>query len=529
MSVRHGAAHDEGAPLVLDADNTDYYDETGLPPPHRLSSHVGHSPYAAASPRHSYIDPFSNARSTGSFDLDNPRASLHYPHADAAGMSHQPPSFSFANGGAPGSPSYGRLESSEPVQQWGRSESSTSLATGAQRDRYMQRRELEAGAAAGAGAAAVYGYGEKAGRSGAGPSRRKWWIIGGLVLLVVAVAGTVAGVMVSRNSSSSSKNVAGVVQTSDPNDPSSFSKNPALKQSFWGMCYTPLNSQYPACGDTLPQVIEDIQLVSQLTNRIRLYGADCNVPSYVLNAVKQTKVDMQVWLAVWVPQPADDPDDATYNRQVSEVRKAIEEFGVEHVAGITVGNEYLLNGGPADALITKMAAMRTMLAGMNLGKTIPVGTADAGSMVTTSLGAGSDYVMANVHPWFGGVPVDQSAGWVWSYMANHEPATARLAANVPQLYVAETGWPTGANETRLETLGPAVAGIEELNRFMSDYVCAANRNATAATPDPFSSYFFFEAFDEPWKDALYGGVEAHWGLFTSDKKLKEGLVIPDCS
>jgi exo-beta-1,3-glucanase (GH17 family) len=180
------------------------------------------------------------------------------------------------------------------------------------------------------------------------------------------------------------------------------------------MCYTPLNSQYPACGDTLPQVIEDIQLVcvrklsgpplrlltrsrsSQLTNRIRLYGADCNVPSYVLNAVKQTKVDMQVWLAVWVPQPADDPDDATYNRQVSEVRKAIEEFGVEHVAGITVGNEYLLNGGPADALITKMAAMRTMLAGMNLGKTIPVGTADAGSMVTTSLGAGSDYVMANV-------------------------------------------------------------------------------------------------------------------------------------
>ena len=76
--------------------------------------------------------------------------------------------------------------------------------------------------------------------------------------------------------------------------------------------------------------------------------------------------------------------------------EAIEEFGVEHVAGITVGNEYLLNGGPADALITKMAAMRTMLAGMNLGKTIPVGTADAGSMVTTSLGAGSDYVMANV-------------------------------------------------------------------------------------------------------------------------------------
>lgn len=26
-------------------------------------------------------------------------------------------------------------------------------------------------------------------------------------------------------------------------------------------------------------------------------------------------------------------------------------------------------------------------------------------------------------------------------------------------------------------------------------------------------YFFFEFFDEKWKDDLYGGVEAHWGLF----------------
>ena len=78
-----------------------------------------------------------------------------------------------------------------------------------------------------------------------------------------------------------------------------------------------------------------------------------------------------------------------------------------------------------------MADMRTLLKGMNLSKTIPVGTADAGSMITTSLSTGSDYVMANVHPWFGGVPIDQAAGWVYSYTSTNEPSSATLATNDP--------------------------------------------------------------------------------------------------
>jgi len=38
----------------------------------------------------------------------------------------------------------------------------------------------------------------------------------------------------------------------------------------------------------------------------------------------------------------------------------------------------------------------------------------------------------------------------------------------------------------------------------------------------------FEYSDEPWK-VIFGGVEPHWGLFDSSKKLKPGLVIPDCT
>ena len=43
----------------------------------------------------------------------------------------------------------------------------------------------------------------------------------------------------------------------------------------------------------------------------------------------------------------------------------------------------------------------------------------------------------------------------------------------------------------------------------------------------------FEAFDEPWKvifnDAKTGDFwEPHWGLMDANRKLKDGVKIPDC-
>lgn len=395
----------------------------------------------------------------------------------------------------------------------------------AARERYMARKEAES-SPFGYGAGAVGGAnGSSAESRGCFSGKRKWaWIVGAIALVAV-IAGVAAGVAASKSSSGSK--ASGVVHSAD-NDPSNFDKDPRLKRSFYGMCYTPLNSQYPQCGDGLDAVIEDVQLMSQLTSRIRLYGADCNVPSLVLEAIQKTKVNMTVFLAAWVPQPADDPDNTTWERQMSEVVKAVQKYGADHVDGVTVGNEYLLNNGPEGPLLDKMVQMRDQLKALNLPKTIPVGTADAGSMITTSLAEGSDYVMANVHAWFGGVPVDQAAGWVYSYTSNQEPSSALQASNKPTLYIAETGWPTNANDTASMTYQGAVAGVPELNEYLSTYICQANANITSGGAAADSSrYFHFELMDEPWK-AVYGGVEPYWGLFNADKTFKDGLVIPDC-
>jgi hypothetical protein len=71
---------------------------------------------------------------------------------------------------------------------------------------------------------------------------------------------------------------------------------------------------------------------------------------------------------------------------------------------------------------------------------------------------------------------------------------------------------------------------------MDNFVCQSNSLGV--------KYYFFEFFDEKWKDDLYGGVEGHWGLFyqkfvsrplhnnrtltVSLSKTLKSITIPDC-
>jgi exo-beta-1,3-glucanase (GH17 family) len=58
---------------------------------------------------------------------------------------------------------------------------------------------------------------------------------------------------------------------------------------------------------------------------------------------------------------------------------------------------------------------------------------------------------------------------------------------------------------------------------MEDWVCQALSNGT--------NYFWFEAFDEPWKisfNTKSQNWEDHWGLIDVNRNLKTGVKIPDC-
>jgi len=77
-------------------------------------------------------------------------------------------------------------------------------------------------------------------------SNKKKWIIGGVILGILAIAGIVAGVVVSQTKGKSgssgngnSSSGSGNGTSTDLSNPSVFDKDSRLHKSFWAMAYTP--------------------------------------------------------------------------------------------------------------------------------------------------------------------------------------------------------------------------------------------------------------------------------------------------
>jgi exo-beta-1,3-glucanase (GH17 family) len=264
-------------------------------------------------------------------------------------------------------------------------------------------------------------------------------------------------------------------------------------------------------------------------------GADCNQTALVLEAIKQTKVDMKIYAAIYIPVD----DDTAYTRQKDELEKAIRTYGVDHIEGISVGNEYMLNyvtlnggeGSGVDGAVglaasrnlkTHITETRQMMSDLGFGN-VPIGTADAGAYFNTDLLGAIDFGLSNIHAWFAPTTAAGATEWTNTFFEDQNVTPARAVSNHPTMVIAETGWPTHSNGTATENSGAGPGGeasVANLQTFLDDFICAANR---ASTP-----YFMFEYSDVPWKDIRFGGVEGYWGMFDKNKRLKD-LTLPDCS
>ncbi|KAH7009995.1 glycoside hydrolase superfamily [Ilyonectria destructans] len=428
---------------------------------------------------------------------------------------------------------------------------------------HSDRGRRAAAAAAGAGGAAAAGSLLSAGHSAGGdydtaaprekPSEwlkenqhksKKWkWAVIIIVCLVIvgAIVGAVVGSLLNNkkkgsdggSSSSSSGGGSGESAKDDTAKNGDLGANSAeikallnnadLHRVFPGMDYTPLNTQYPACIHNPPSqnnVTRDVAVLSQLTNKIRLYGTDCNQTQMLLHAIDRLELkDTKVWLGVW-----QDGNETTNARQLEQMWDILAEYGEDPFEGVIVANEILFREEMTIAQLgTILDDVRTNFS--DKGYKLPVATSDLGDDWTSALAADSDYIMANIHPFFAGVTAEEAAGWTYSFWENNNKQFWK--SDKEKNIISETGWPTsggtncGAATTCTEG---SVAGIDELNTFMEGWVCDALTNGT--------NYFWFEAFDEPWKERFNTKGKAwedQWGLLTVDRKLKDGVKIPDCS
>ncbi|TAQ83768.1 hypothetical protein B7494_g7907 [Chlorociboria aeruginascens] len=358
------------------------------------------------------------------------------------------------------------------------------------------------------------------------------WIVGIVIALIIAgaIAGGVAGGLLSRKKSTST--TSGQSASDDTSSHGDLSKdsaeikalmnNPNLHKVFPGIDYTPMYTQYPDCLSypaSQNNVTRDLAVLSQLTNTIRLYGTDCNQTELLMHSIDQLGMNdtIKVWLGVW-----QDNNSTTNARQLEQLYGILDKYDTSSFVGIIVGNEVLYRQDMnATELGTVISNVKSNLTAR--GISLPVASSDLGDDWTADLANEVDYVMANIHPFFAGVTAELAAGWTWTFWQGNDVS---FKSDTSRNIISETGWPsqggTDCGAATSCTTG-STAGIDEMNTFLDTWVCQALDNGT--------TYFWFEAFDEPWKivyDTTGKEWEDHWGIMDANRVLKDGVVIPDC-
>ncbi|RPA82011.1 glycoside hydrolase [Ascobolus immersus RN42] len=368
--------------------------------------------------------------------------------------------------------------------------------------------------------------------------RLKWIIIIiGLITLAAAAGGITGGILqqLKKDENSKRKNGNALAREDDAKELldkdskeiKALMANDKLHKVFHGIDYTPLNTaQYPDCINvpaSQNNVTRDIAVLSQLTNKIRLYGNDCNQTELVMTAIERLEVDMKVWVGVWI-----DDNEETNKRQIDELWNILDKHDPKLIEGIAVGNEVLFREEKTiEELIDIIKDVRAGLKKRNITG-IPIGSSDLGSAWREDLAESVDVLMANIHPFFGHTTAAEAADWTIAFFERENVPIANRAKNKPRVMISEVGWPSGGGTHEPDKGGRAVAGVKELQTFLDDFICQQNEKGL--------EYYWFSAFDEPWKvifnkpdEGKYSEEwEDKWGLMDVNRVLKPGITIPDC-
>jgi exo-beta-1,3-glucanase (GH17 family) len=322
--------------------------------------------------------------------------------------------------------------------------------------------------------------------------KKRMWIAIAIiaVILLGAILGGVLGALLNKsggggNHNGSSQSASDVVADNkndlgkNSDEIKKLMNNPDLHKVFPGMDYTPLNAQYPDCmhvGPSQNNITRDLAVMSQLTDSVRLYGTDCNQTQMLIHAIDRLEIkdSMKIWLGVWL-----DSNKTTTQRQIDQTWTILDDYGCDYFRGIIIGNEVLFRKDMnSTELLGHVSDFRKNITDHKC--TLPVAMADLGTNWDASMATKVDIVMSNVHPFFAGVDASEGASWTWNFWQQHDVSLTAASKNIKQV-IAEVGWPTAGGKSCGEAPSCAkgsVAGIDELNQFMEDWVCPSLKNGT---------------------------------------------------
>ena len=290
----------------------------------------------------------------------------------------------------------------------------------------------------------------------------------------------------------------------------------ASGQGFFahGLAFSPyLDGQAPPGPVSLEQIRQRLGIINGYTQWIRTYSATSgleNIPEAWNDLVDPKVRNHSVAMGTWIRSDTRD----------TEIANLIGAASNGWVDLAVVGNEELFAGAlSANALVGQLTNVRHRLD--NIGRAdIPVTTAEPFDTLFAPDGSGGwrarypevieaiDVVLVNIYPFWDGTDIDSAV----DDLAQHYQWAVDVVGPDKPVIISETGWPS---EGRVN--GAAEPSLDNATRYFFDSLAWATANDVPM--------FYFEAFDEKWKEEPPVGptpfrVESHWGVWYSDGTVK---------
>jgi exo-beta-1,3-glucanase (GH17 family) len=275
-----------------------------------------------------------------------------------------------------------------------------------------------------------------------------------------------------------------------------------------------------AINPTETQILEDLQiLLSHDLSLIRLYDSGENSAS-TLKIIKQHNLPIKVLLGIWLEAEVSNHlgcpwlehpiEESTLsanklsNKQELQRGISLAKQYSDIVIAINVGNEALVDWN--DHMVT-LDSIIGYVRQVKQSIDQPVTVADNYEWWIkdgASLAVEVDFIGVHTYPAWENKTIDEAL----AYTIENIEKVHQALPNKP-IAILEGGWATTAKEFA------AQANEANQKRYFDDIKQWAKATNT--------TFFFFEAFDEPWKGNPINleGAEKHWGLFFVDRTPKQ--------
>jgi GPH family glycoside/pentoside/hexuronide:cation symporter len=243
------------------------------------------------------------------------------------------------------------------------------------------------------------------------------------------------------------------------------------------------------------QIRERLAAIAPYAAAIRIYGMLDGLER--IPRIARMEFGLKVAAGVWLDRRHAAANEAGMSNLIAAARRGDVDIAV-------IGNETLFFRRLAtDRALNAAALLGFIRRFREAAPGVPVTTADNFDALLQhpEVTAACDRIFVHIHPYFMGVAAAEAVGHVAARFDE-----IRTAVGGKPVVIAETGWPSCG-----EPRGGALPDPANAARYRRDFIAWA---AQAKAP-----YFYFAAFDEPWK-RTEGPEGPCWGLWSPDGRMK---------